>query len=568
MALRQLILRKKIEAAKTQLNTLRAKDADFLTRKKELETREAELETAVEEVTDETPDDEKASVEESVTAFETDKKAYDEEQAGHDAAKSELETEIQGLEAELKDLDERSKPKPAAAPTPAADERKDDKPMDRRARFFKGMNIEQRKALLARDEVKTFAQRVREAIGQKRAITGAGLLIPEVLLDMMRDNISEYSKLITKVNYKPIKGKARQNVAGTIPEAVWTEMLGALNELEISFNQVEVDGYMVGGFVPVPNTTIEDSDENLVSDVMVALAKAIGRALDKAIPYGLGTKQPLGFVTRLAQTSKPVNYSADAPEWKDLHTTHITKVSTTGAALIGSIITAFAACKNDYTDGRKFFCMNSVTYAYLVSTLLNFNAAGALATGMSNQMPILGGDIVILEFIEDYDIIGGYGDLYLLVEREGTVLESSEHVRFIQHQTVFKGLARYDGLPVIAEAFFVININNENAATTATFEKDYANTELGALTVTSAQGTASGDSLVTVGGTEVSGTTLGYKIGGRTASVKSGDSKDGYTALTSPAQVTVATGKVITVVEFDGNGRAIKIGSAQTVSKP
>ena len=84
-------------------------------------------------------------------------------------------------------------------------------------------------------------------------------------------------------------------------------------------------------------------------------------------------------------------------------------------------------------------------------------------------MPILGGDIVILDFISDYDIVGGYGDLYLLVEREGTVLAASEHVKFIEDQTVFKGLARYDGLPVIAEGFFVININDQNAATSKTF---------------------------------------------------------------------------------------------------
>jgi hypothetical protein len=128
--------------------------------------------------------------------------------------------------------------------------------------------------------------------------------------------------------------------------------------------------------------------------------------------------------------------------------------------------------------------MNSITHAKLVTTLLNFNAAGALATGMSNQMPVLGGDIVIIDDITDNDIIGGYGDLYLLVEREGASLASSDQVKFIEDMTVFKGLARYDGLPVIAEGFFVININNASATTTATFETDYANTELGALAVT------------------------------------------------------------------------------------
>lgn len=564
MALRQLILSKRISGLKSQLEDLRKKDAEFVTRKEALKTREAELEAAVNEITEETPEADKTVVDESVAAFEADQQALETEQTENEADKKKLEDEIQLLQKELDEIDQRSKTPPAP---PEPEKRKDEKHMSNRAKFFSGMSAEARTALITRDDVKEFLVRVREFGSQARSITGSDLLIPDVMLDMLRDNISKYSKLITKVNYKPLKGTARQNVTGTVPEAVWTEMVGALNELNISFNQVEVDGYKVGGFVVIPNSTLKDSDENLASDVMTQISKAIGIALDKAILFGLGTKQPLGIVTRLAQTSKPSDYSANAPTWVDLHTSNITKVSTTGAALIGSIITAFGACKNDFSDGSKFFAMNSVTLAHLVSTLLSFNAAGALATGMNNQMPILGGDIVVLDFISDYDIIGGYGDLYLLVEREGTVLASSEHVKFIEDNTVFKGLARYDGLPVIAKGFFVININNATATTTATFETDYANTALGALGVTSVAGTASGDTLVAVTGTESSGTTLGYKVAGKAVDVKTGDAKSLFTAWDGSADITAATGKVITVVEFDGNSRAIKAGSAQVVAK-
>ena len=317
--------------------------------------------------------------------------------------------------------------------------------------FFQGMNRAEVDILIAREDVKEFLTRTRESAEQKRAITGAELLIPDVLLGLLRDSIATSSKLLTKVNFKPLKGKARQNITGTIPEAVWTEMVGALNELEISFNQVEVDGYKVGGFVVIPNSTLQDSDIALASEILTQISKAIGKALDKAILYGTGIKQPLGIVPRLAQTSAPDNYPANAPAWVDLHTSNVKKLSSTGAALIGDIITSFAACKNDYSDGQKFHCMNSVTFAHLMSTLLNFNAAGALVTGMNGQMPVLSGDIVTLEFMPDYDVVSGYGDLYLLVEREGTVLASSEHVKFVEDMTVFKGLARYDGLPVIAK---------------------------------------------------------------------------------------------------------------------
>ena len=547
--LRQLIISQKIEQRKASLAELEAQEAD-------LNKREAELEASVDEAKTE---EETAAIEEAADKLDAEKEKLTEK-------KSKLEGEIAELEGELEQLNSKE-PKGNDGHERSKNLREDGIMMTR-YKIFKDMTRSEVEALVTREDVKEFLTRAREFKGQSRAVTGAELNIPDVMLDILRDNIKDFSKLITKVNYKPVKGRARQNITGTVPEAVWTEMLGALNELDVNFNQVEVDGYMVGGFVVIPNSTMDDSDIALAAEIMTQIGKAIGKALDKAIIFGIGVKQPLGIVTRLAQTSKPSTYPANAPEWKDLHTTHITKVNTTGSALIASVITAFARCKNDFSDGNKFFAMSNITHAYLVSQLLAFNAAGAIVTGMNNQMPIIGGDIILLDFIADYDIIGGYGDLYLLAEREGTFLQSSEHVKFLQNQTVFKGLARYDGMPVIAEGFFQINIKNTNATTTATFETDYANTELGALAVTSAaSASATGKTAITVTGKESSGTTLGYKIAGMAADVKSGDRTKGYTTWNGTDEITAATGKIITVVEFDANGRAIKVGSAEVEAK-
>ncbi len=562
MALRQLLITKRISALTAQLDELKAKDAGFEERSKALKTREAELEAAVSELADDAPEDDRTAIDEMADEYEADKAALESEQSEHEVSKQRLADEIQRLTDELEELNKK-----AAEPPKAAEGRKGvNDQMETRMKFFGGISTEQRSAIFARDDVRQFVQRVREFVGEKRSVTGANLLIPDVMLGLLRDNVAEQSRLISRVNLKPVKGTARQNITGTIPEAVWTEMIGSLNELEIGFNQVEVDGFKVGGYVAVSNAILQDNDINLVGEVMTQIAKAIAKAIDKAIIYGTGVKQPLGIVTRLAQTSAPSDYPANAPAWVDLHTTNISKVNTTGAALIGSIVSAFGACKNDFSDGRKFFAMNSATYSYLVTTLLNFNAAGAIVTGMNAQMPILGGDIVILDFMPDYDIVGGYGDLYLLAEREGVTLESSEHVLFVQDGTVFKGVARYDGLPVIAKGFFLINIKNTDAATSATFAPDYANTELGVLGVTAAAGSASGDTVLTVTGKEASGTTLAYKIGDYT--LKCGQTVTNYATLVSgTTQITAAAGKMITVVELNSDGRVIKIGKAASIPK-
>lgn len=94
---------------------------------------------------------------------------------------------------------------------------------------------------------------------------------------------------------------------------------------------------------------------------------------------------------------------------------------------------------------------------------------------MTDTLPVVTGDIDILEFIPDGDIIGGYGDLYLWVQRSGMVLDLSREVQFIQDNTVFRGKERADGMPVIPQAFVLININGQTPTTSITFAGDTAN---------------------------------------------------------------------------------------------
>lgn len=338
---------------------------------------------------------------------------------------------------------------------------------------------QQRDAMFARQDVQEFANRVRQLGREKRAVTGGDLLIPEIMLPMIREQVEADSKLLKHVNLQSVGGTARENIMGTIPEAVWTEMCANLNELTLVFNDVEVDGYKVGGFIPVCNALLEDNDVNLVSQVLFALARAIAIALDKAILYGTGTKMPMGIVTRLAQTEAPASYPATARPWVDLHTTNIQKITaanSTGIALFQNLLKIFGNASSKYGAGGKFWAMNEKTHTKLVAEAMSFNAAGAIVAGIDNTMPVIGGAIEELDFIPDDNIVAGYGELYLLAERAGVALSSSEHFLFTSDKTVFKGTARYDGKPAIAEGFVVIGVNNATPATTATFAQDTANT--------------------------------------------------------------------------------------------
>ena len=468
MALKALLLRKQLDDKKKALEDLRAKDQEF-------QTREAELEAAISEAESE---EDKAAVEGLVNEFEQDKLAHEEN-------KTKLAGEVEHLEQDLAAEEAKQTPPANPAPVPAPDnnpasggERKDENTMSMNRRGFFGLNIQQRDVFLARDDVKDFLQRVRTLGKEKRAITGAELTIPPVVLDLIRENISKYSKLISHVRLRPVPGKARQNIMGAIPEAVWTEACATLNELDLAFSQVEVDGYKVGGFIAICNATLEDSDLNLASEVIDALGQAIGYALDKATVYGTGTKMPLGFVTRLAQTAKPSSWNTNGPAWKDLHTSNIITITgKTGVELYKEIIRTSGKIKSTYAREGKVWIMNETTQANLTAEGLSINAAGAIVAGIQNTMPVVGGDIIPLDFMADGDIAFGYLDLYLLAERAGAQLSQSEHVRFIEDQTVFKGTARYDGMPVFGEAFGIMNIDGKAPTTSVTFPPDKANTE-------------------------------------------------------------------------------------------
>ncbi|KNY24839.1 phage major capsid protein [Pseudobacteroides cellulosolvens] len=474
--LKQLILTRKLNELRKKLDALRTKDADFETRKAAMKKREEELEAAINEITDETPKEDQEVVDQSVTEFENDKTALETEEGEHDKAKKDLEKEIQDLQKELDEVNSR-------AADPDKNKRQDYKNDEQRKdseKYMRNRNIfgENLRSVVTQDDVKDFLQRTRDLRGQKRAVTGAELTIPIVMLDLLRDNLHRYSKLITKVRLKPVKGKARQNVAGTIPEGIWTEAIGKLNELALDFSQIEVDGYKVGGYIPIPNSTLEDSDLNLASEIMDALGQAIGLAVDKAILYGTGTKMPLGIAKRLAQTAKPADWDADAPDWVDLHLTNLIKIDTTDLVaeeFFAALLLKLGVAKPNYSDGKSFWCMNRKTRMKILSNALTINAAGAIVAGVNGTMPIEGGEIVELDFIPDGDIIGGFGSLYLLAEREGSQLAVSEHVKFIEDQTVFKGTARYDGAPAKGEGFVIINIDNAAPTTAVTFAADTAN---------------------------------------------------------------------------------------------
>lgn len=99
----------------------------------------------------------------------------------------------------------------------------------------------------------------------------------------------------------------------------------------------------------------------------------------------------------------------------------------------------------------------------------------------------------------------------------------------------------------------------------AKLEKDES--KLGTLTVTSAAGTASGDTKLTIAPVKGSDNLYKYKVGTEATSVTYEQNVQNWTAWDGSADITAESGKVITVVECTAEYKAVKAGSAAVTAK-
>lgn len=480
MALKALMTKRKLDLKTEELRELEAKDENFLAREKELTASIGEAKTA----------EERETVEAAVNAFDADHGA-------HEDAKAALRGEISALEAELAELENNDPPAPtveAAAEhhkkgmTSAMLDTIDIFALPKNRRIFDALPMAQRQQIVAQDDVQKFLTQLRSFKGGQASVSGADLLVPEILLDLIAENRFRYSKLLNRVRRRNLRGKGKQPVAGLIPPAIWVGACKRLNEITLEFNAVTLDDYKNAAVIPVCNTDLEDSDIGLAAFIVEAISQSLGLSDDMAILYGKGAayNMPLGVVTRLAQTVQPDNYPVDAPDWVDLHTTNIISIngpSLTGAAFWAALRIACGKTFTRYSRGELSWAMNSQTYAELESKAIATTVTGEWVALIGGRLPIVSGDIDVLEFIPDHDIIGGYFDLYLWGQRAGMMIGMDEtgYQNRVADQTLFFGKERADGLPVIPGAFVAININNQTPATSILFPTDDANTVTGVL---------------------------------------------------------------------------------------
>lgn len=555
--LRQSMLIKKRSDLEKRLTTLR-------TKQRQLRASEEQLQAQVEEIEEITPE-----LEAQVNDLSTQQTAVEDEL-------TEVLDQLDEVKAELETLGAGGEP--AAEPAPAGTGARSVAAGNFRSRSGVFTSRSSMRDFYSQRSVKEFIGRVRSlasaaANGSRRNVTGADLAIPTEVLEVIRDNLGEHSKLLKHVRLRPLKGKGRALVAGKVPEGIWTEMCGRLNELPFTFTGLELDGYKVGGFIPICRALLADAtDVDLGEEIMDSLLRSIGIAVDKAIVFGLGRnkKMPEGFVTRLAQTQQPGDWDETRGQWTDLHSTNVLQLNLTavdGVAYYRPLLAAMGKANPDYTNGQTVWVMNRATHMEMKAAGLAFNAAGALVAALDGTVPVEGGIIEELEFMPDGMVAGGFMDAYLLVEREGGTVESSDHVMFIEDMRVFKATARYDGAPIAGEAFVAFTVNNTAPTTAVSFTDDRANEPLNALVISAAT-VKSGKVTATISGAKGSAPIYAVKATAATVDIHGNDvvvpGEGGWAKYTASVAVAgAAADQTLHVVELDEDGHIVSAGTAK-----
>lgn len=423
MALRQLMLAKKIEQRKAALKALTEEEG-------KLKTRSDELEKAIDEAK---TDEETKAVEDEVDKLDKDKSAFDEK-------KSKLEGEIDGLEKELKEINSKEPATQHRSASPAKGE-------------VREMNRQQVMDMVRSGEYYRLPE-VREFYGKFkhiRAVTNGEILIPEVVVNRILAILGDYTTVYPLVDKIQVRGTTRIIVDTDTTPATWVEQGASIPTGDVGTPaEINLDGFKVGKVTFVDNYLLQDSIINLDSYVTGKIGRAIGMALDIAILKGTGSedKQPTGIIPSLAENHQ-VSVAVNGQLVKNL----VKQVGLidTGADSVGEIVAVMK---------------RSTYYNYLLDFSINVNSAGNVVGKLPNLSTpnLIGLRIVFNNNLDDGQVLFGDFSKYTLVQRETITIDSSDQVKFVEDQTAFRGKGRFDGKPVKPESFVLVTLTGGASA--------------------------------------------------------------------------------------------------------
>lgn len=375
-----------------------------------------------------------------------------------------------------------------------------------------------------------------------------GYTVPEDILtrvEQYRESKSSLRDLVsvetvsTNRGRRTFKQRSQQTGFGKVAEG---GKIGQKGGPKFTVLAYEIEKY--GGFLPVTNELLEDSDANIVQLLVEWIGDEARVTDNNLILEQINTKETvnLGDLDGIRKAALVDLDRAFRPTTKII--TNSNGIYWLGTLKDGNGRDLLTPIPN--TPGKLQLACGAVVIP--VEELSNADMPND-----GDKIPFVIGDLK--EGIRLFD------------RRQLTITSSSvamagDFNAFEQDMTLTKATERLDVKVRDAEAFV-----NGYIVPDSDGDADAPVATLGVLTVTSTAGTDTGFTKLTVSPAKAEGNVYKYKVGDAAAAVAVGQNVTSWSVWDGTADLTVATGKVITLVEASADYKAVKAGSVTVTAK-
>lgn len=290
-----------------------------------------------------------------------------------------------------------------------------------------------------------------EGVGKKAAMStqtgvNGGYVVPTEFYDKLMSLVAEKSIARKRANVITMTARSCQiptlDVA-TAPSAGdtaflggvvarWTEEAGALNETEPSLKQLELTNYELSGYSKVSNTLLADSAIGLESFLYNLFSNAISWYEDYAFLRGNGVAKPTGYQA-----------------WDGLIAATRT---TSNLVKLDDIANMYGRLLPGGDESSITWVIHPTVLAQLIK-MTGGDQVIFLGNDLNGKpkMKILNYDIVISEKVpalgtaNDFCLIDW--SKYIIGDRKQVEIAFSEHVAFLNNQSVWRFVSRVAGMP-------------------------------------------------------------------------------------------------------------------------
>lgn len=306
-----------------------------------------------------------------------------------------------------------------------------------------------------KDERRVQAQDVMNAFSSIEPSAG-GFLIPETMRSEIMQLVIEGSIVRQRATVITMSSLTQlmpyvdstTNVGSVFGGMIfyWTPESGDITMTEAKFGRLKLEANKLTGGAAVPNELWAD-------------APALSSWLMQALPRGLSFFEDLAFFTGTGAGEPEGILNADA-------TVVVAKEGgqTADTIVLNNVLNMYSRCLPSSLN-TAVWVTNQTTFTELMTLSLPVGTGGssvALVDIRSGPFAtMLGRPLIITEKVP---VLGDQGDLnlldfsyYLVGDRQAVSMETSEHARFLNDETLLRVISRVDGRPWIQSAFQPVN---------------------------------------------------------------------------------------------------------------